>query len=213
MNSPVGRKIRTEKVVKALGIPVNKNLPPIHRDEEHQTRTIEAIIDRAIANTIVSAKGSGAPDEVIDELIDRYYKEGLFTPYELEFLENEDPDQDELNAYSWKIECNSALLWAVSLVRDLPFPNELSDVQKLYDLIFQSERNELLSQAQFRDYNILMDELDLYYRLHWALVETRLHNQELAVSINPGVVYERRYGLTWLLNLAGEEWEDISMDT
>ena len=213
MNSPVGRKIRTEKVVRALGIPVNKNLPPLHRDEEHEIRTIEAIIDRAIANTVVSAKGSGAPDEVVDELIDRFYKEGLFTPYELEFLENEDPDQDELNVYSWSIECNSALLWAVSLVRDLPFPNDLSDVQTLYDLMLQSEREDLLKQAHLRNHNELMDELDLYYRLHWALVETRLHNQELAVSINPGVVYERRYGLTWLLNLDGEEWEEISMDT
>ena len=213
MNSPVGRKIRTEKVVRALGIPVNKNLPPIHRDEKYAIRTIEAIVDRAIANTIVSAKGSGAPDELIDELIDRFYREGLFTPYELEFLENEDPDQDELHTYSWKIECNSALLWAVSLVRDLPFPNDLSDVQKLYDLILQSDREALLQRAELRNYHILMDELDLYYRLHWALVETRLHNQELAVSINPGVVYERRYGLTWLLNLDGEDWEEISMDT
>ena len=213
MNSPIGRKKRTEKLLKEMGIPINTHLHTLESEYSLHLKDIEQVIDRIIAITIVSAKGSGAPDETIDEFLESYNAKELFSPEEKEFIENEEPDQDEYNTYSWKIECNSALLWAVSLVRDLPFPNELSDVQKLYDLIFQSERNELLSQAQFRDYNILMDELDLYYRLHWALVETRLHNQELAVSINPGVVYERRYGLTWLLNLAGEEWEDISMDT
>ena len=213
MNSPIGRKKRTEKMLQEMGIPINKHLHTLESAYSLRLKKIEDVIDRIIAITIVSAKGSGAPDETISEFIDTYNAYDLFTPDEKEFIESEDPDQDEYNTYSWKIECNSALLWAINLVPDLPFPHTLSDVETLYNLVLNSSRDELLEGASYRDKNEILDALDMLYRLHWAIVETRLKNEELPIEISPGVVYERRYALNWMVDLMDEEWDNISMNT
>ena len=152
-------------------------------------------------------------DETILEFIELYNAKALFSPDEKEFIENDDPDQDEYNTYSWKIECNSALLWAINLIPDLPFPHTLSDVDTLYDLVLNSTREELLNRASYRDKNEILDMLDMLYRLHWAIVDTRLNNGEFPIELSPGVVFERRYALNWLVNLHDEEWDTISMDT
>ena len=213
MNSPIGRKKRTEKKLKELGIPINQHLHTLEIESNLRFKEIEEVINRIIANTIVSAKGSGAPDEIIEEYIEKYQAMELFSPEEKEFIENEDPDQDEYSTYSWKIECNSALLWAINLVPDLPFPHTLSDVDTLYNLVLNSTRDELLKRASYRDTNEILDALDMLYRLHWAIVETRLKNEDLPIEISPGVVYERRYALNWIVNLMDEEWDNISMNT
>ena len=213
MNSPIGRKKRTEKKLKELGIPINQHLHTLEGAYSLRLKKIEEVIDRIIALTIVSAKGSGAPDETINEFIETYNAYDLFTPDEKEFIESEDPDQDEYNTYSWKIECNSALLWAINLIPDLPFPHTLSDVETLYNLVLNSSRDELLEGASYRDKNEILDALDMLYRLHWAIVETRLKNESLPIEISPGVVYERRYALNWMVNLLDEEWDNISMNT
>ncbi|OCA84779.1 DUF4272 domain-containing protein [Pradoshia sp. D12] len=213
MNSPIGRKKRTEKLLKEMGIPINTHLHTLESENSLHFKDIEQVIDRIIAITIVSAKGSGAPDETIDEFLESYNAKELFSPEEKEFIENEEPDQDEYNTYSWKIECNSALLWAINLIPDLPFPHTLSDVETLYDLVLHSTKEELLERASYRDKNEILDALDLLYRLHWAIAETRMNNEEFPIEISPGVVYERRYALNWMINILDEEWDDISMDT
>ena len=213
MNSPIGRKKRTEKKLKEMGIPINQHLHTLESEFNLRLKKIEEVIDRIIAITIVSAKGSGAPDETIDEFIDIYNAMELFSPEEKEFIENEDPDQDEYNTYSWKIECNSALLWSINLLPDLPFPHTLSDVDTMYNLVLNSTKEELLYQASYRDKNEILDMLDMLYRLHWAIVETRLNNEEFPIEISPGVVFERRYALNWIIGIQDEEWDDISMDT
>ncbi len=195
-----------------MGIPINQQLHTLESTYSLSLKTIEEVIDRILAITIVSAKGSGAPDETISTFIDLYNAKELFSPDEKDFIEDEDPDQDEYNTYSWKIECNSVLLWAINLVPDLPFPHTLSDVEKLYDLVLDSTKEELLERASYRDKNEILDALDLLYRLHWAILETRMNNEEFPIEISPGVVYERRYALNWLVNSLDEEWDDISMD-
>ena len=69
MNSPIGRKKRTEKKLKEMGIPINQHLHTLESEHNLHFKKVEEVIDRIIAITIVSAKGSGAPDETIDEFI------------------------------------------------------------------------------------------------------------------------------------------------
>jgi len=147
VNSPIGRKIRTERILKEIGIPINKNLPALVNDGKFRLRTKDEVINRIISITITSAKGSGAPDELIDEYIKKYDAMDMFTSYEKEFILSEDPDQDELNYYLWKIECNSALLWAIQCTPTLSFPSDPPDVEFLYRVVLNSSREELLNQA------------------------------------------------------------------
>lgn len=200
-------------MLKDMGIPINQQLHTLESAYSLSLKTIEEVIDRILAITIVSAKGSGAPDETINTFIEIYNAKELFSPDEKDFIENEDPDQDEYNTYSWKIECNSVMLWAINLVPDLPFPHTLSDVETLYNLVLESTKEELLERASYRNTNEILDALDLLYRLHWAILETRMNNEEFPIEISPGVVYERRYALNWMVNSPDEEWDDISMDT
>lgn len=200
-------------MLKGMGIPINHHLPTLENACTLRLKDIDEVINRIIAITIVSAKGSGAPDDTIDTFVEIYNAKELFSPDEKDFIENEDPDQDEYNTYSWKIECNSVLLWAINLVPDLPFPHTISDVETLYSLVLDSTKEDLLKRASYRDKNEILDALDILYRLHWAIVETRMNNDEFPIEISPGVVYERRYALNWLVNILDEEWDDISMNT
>lgn len=212
MNSPIGRKIRTEKKLKKLGIPINKSLPPLQNTSEYSLKKPEEIIDRMIAIFIVAAKGSGAPDEIVQEFIHKFDALPFFTTYEREFIACQDADEDELNTYSWKICCNAVMLWTINLIPDLPFPSDLSGIEQMYDIVMNSSREELIAQAKLRSIDEVLDELDFTYRLHWAIVNASIFNEVLPVKVSPGVVYERRYALNWLVSHTDHNWDHISME-
>ena len=211
MNSPTGRKIRTERTLKELGIPINKNLPALVNKEDFWLRATTEIINRIISITIVSAKGSGAPEELIDKYIKKFDAMELFSEYEREFILCDDPGQDELNYYLWKIECNSVFLWALQFTPSLSLSNDLPNAEYIYRTILESTKEDLFIKAKLRSINEILDELDFVYRLHWAIADARTNQKELPLHISPGVIYERRYALSWLVHYMNKEWDEITM--
>ncbi len=79
MKSSKKRKKVSEKILKTLKVPINKHLPLTENEEEVSLRTKEEIIDRIISLAIVAAKAMEAPPEKIEEFIERYKANELFT--------------------------------------------------------------------------------------------------------------------------------------
>ena len=59
----------------------------------------------------------------------------------------------------------------------------------------------------------ILDQADLIYRYHWAVVDARINGQDAPAGLNSGVVLERHYALNWLIGYFDQAWDDISTDT
>jgi hypothetical protein len=63
-----------------------------------------------------------------------------------------------------------------------------------------------------RPLNELVEMEDKLYKQHWRVRDAQLFGKKMPKEINPGVVYERRYGLSWVIGW-GEDWDEVPTDT
>ena len=59
----------------------------------------------------------------------------------------------------------------------------------------------------------VLDQADLIYRYHWAVVDANLKGKLPPGKLDGGVTMERHYALNWLIGYFDQEWDDISTDT
>jgi hypothetical protein len=106
------------------------------------------------------------------------------------------------------------MLWSLGKVESLAFPSETCSLDLVQELMPSPDTScdEFLLNAQTRSLSEILDETDMIYRIHWAVVESRLNGEEPPSSLNPSVVYERHYALNWLTYYA-EDWDDVTTDT
>ncbi|WP_299333961.1 DUF4272 domain-containing protein [uncultured Psychroserpens sp.] len=210
------RKEQTEKFLKKKGVKINYNLPHIESDEDTTIRSPKDIAQRvtvlAVTNLVAFSAMTG--DQAI-EYLKRYDLWNYVTPDEIEFLN--DPTDEKKNQESWKCEGIWTLLWALNVIDDLGFPNEMCDLNTIpiehYPIKPDEDPNLFINAAKTsRAKKEILDANDLYYRLDWTCVDARINGYELK-AVNPGVVYERHYALNWLINYMNQEWDDISCDT
>lgn len=104
------------------------------------------------------------------------------------------------------------MLWYLGLIDELDVPNHICDTNTVIQ-IFQNNASveELCKASTLRDVEELLDEADLIYRYNWACVDHRV-NQNKDPNLDPGVVYERHWGLNWLIRY-DEDWDFVSTDT
>lgn len=212
----LSRKEKTHEILKKEGIKINVNLPYIESEEETTLRTPKEVATRA---AILSITNLVAFDSIDSEEAISYLEEcNLWehtTPDEKNFLQN--PTEDKKFQETWKCECIWVLLWALQLVDNLPFPNELCDLNDIaldkYPIGGDNDPNGFINtNNQLRSKAEILDANDIYYRYHWACVDARLNKLEMT-TIDSGIVYERQYALNWLVNYMGQEWDDVSCDT
>lgn len=212
----IARKLRTEEYLCSLGVPINPNLPRVEDESETNLRPAIEVAKRSIVLYAVSAVGFGASAERASKWLQ---KEGLWdavTPKEKALLvETNSPQQDIANA-SWRVESLWTLLWCLRKIDSLEFPTETCDVDLVQELMPPPDTacEQFLRDAEIRSLTDVLDETDLIYRIHWAVVEERLQGRAAPCSINSSVVYERHYALNWLIYYAeGCDWDDVTTDT
>ena len=60
----------------------------------------------------------------------------------------------------------------------------------------------------------LLDEADLIFRYDWACVDARIKGEPAPAGLNSEVVYERHWGLNWLIDADGQnDWDLVSCNT
>jgi hypothetical protein len=210
------RKKRSEGLLAQHHIKINANLPYIESEAEATIRSAEEIAERvvllAITNGVAFNHLSG---EQAVEYLRKYNLLDKATPKELAFMAN--PTEDTKAQMTWKCEGIWVLMWALQIVDDLGFPNELADLNNIpmeqYPVGPGKDPNGFIESMQVsRSTKEILDANDLYYRMDWACVDARITGNEIS-DVYPGVVYERHYALNWLVNYREQPWDEITCDT
>jgi hypothetical protein len=206
------RKARTEETLLGRNIKVNPNLPCVPSTEQTKLRDLDVVLERIYALLVVAVRGEGLALDQIQHVIEDKGISG-FSPKELWVLNQADLSDVDRAYAAWRYESLAVLMWAVNLIDDLPFPDQICDVPHVVSTLFKPSRNEISQAGYLRDTQVILDALDKAYRLHWAVVDARLSGQDISTLVEPGVVYERHYALLWLTQNKGQEWDDVETHT
>jgi hypothetical protein len=206
------RKEWAESVLLAEGVPVNPHLPMIESEAEVRLRTPREVADRLRALVMVAFKGSENPDQgIVDSIVVERGLRRLFTPDELAFVDDPNPDERARVQFSWRCEAAWVLLWALGHVKgQLGSPRELCDVPFLSETVFHARD---LAEQGLRPTNDILNEADLIYRYHWAVRDADLHGAPAPAGLHPGVTMERHHALNWLTGYCDLDWDDVTTDT
>lgn len=207
------RKNRSESILQEKGVPINAHLPYIEDSSEALIRSKDEIALRAMALLIVAVKAEGLDQEIVDKLIHHYGLAEVFSPNEKAFIAELNPSQHDKTQFTWRYEAAWVLLWALGYVEELSPPTSICDVPLAVSFLQQRSRDQFIADAKLRPIQDILDENDLIYRYHWAVVDARVNGLKIPNEIDSSVVLERHYALNWLVGYMEQTWDDVSTDT
>jgi hypothetical protein len=207
------RKERSEALLRAEGVPVNKFLPAIETEKEAKHRSKDEVAYRALALLVVAVKGEGLEQPIVERIIEDYGLEGHLTPKERTFLRNASPSDHDRIQFAWRYEAAWVLLWALGYVEELQKPTAICDVPRAVGFMKERDTKQFLADAKLRSMREILEQADRIYRYHWAVVDARIKGKKAPAALEPGVTLERHYALNWLIGYMEQEWDDISTDT
>ncbi len=207
------RKAASMAYCQSKEVPTIESLPCIESENDVEIRTKDEIVKRALALLYLGLKSEGVEKKTLDRVEATYDIRPNFSPVELKYVDAENPDrQQQVNA-NWRYESLHVLLWALGYVKELSYPANVCDVKTHVGIIAQRSLEIFTEQAKLRSKKEILDQADLIYRLHWAVVNARIKGEESPGKLNGSVVYERHYVLNWLINYMNQAWDDVSTDT
>jgi hypothetical protein len=211
------RKARTEALLAQRDSHVPAGLPPVVSIEEVQFRTATDVAGRALALLTVAVRAESARHgQPLSTALLREHLPVAFdylSPSEQEFLGIPMPSGQILRRMGWRYEAAALLAWALNLSPDLPYPEQLCDVDTLETTLRTTVTPDTLSDMRLRPGPELLDALDLHYRLHWITREVDREQRELPPGLNPDIVMERHYALNWLVRFENAEWDEVDTPT
>lgn len=207
------RKKRSETLLEAEGVPLNRSLPVIETEKEAKRRTKDEIAYRALALLVVAVKGEGLEQAIVEKIVQDYGLDLHLTPKERIFIRNAAPSHRDRVQFSWRYEAAWTLLWALGYVEKLDKPTGICDVPRAVKFMQERDAKQFIAEAKLRAMPEILDQADRIYRYHWAVVDARINGQKAPAGLEPGVTLERHYALNWLIGYMDQEWDDISTDT
>lgn len=215
-------KKKNDNYILSLGGRVCDHLPLFGFQEK---RPAEEIGKRVLCMYALCCISDGAPIGEIKSWLEKNHLIGHLSPDELRILSftNEElPQQDMINL-NWYIEGIWTGLWALGLIEELD-ELELADVPHMLNympVIWEGETTEkFLSEIKGRTSKEVYEQADLYYRLHWLVVDERLRNGSIYTGevgldndkvLSGSLVVERRRLLTWIMT--SDDWDEVDMNT
>ena len=213
------RKAGTISTLALRGVPTLDSLPVIEDSTEAQLRPASAVVDRAVCLMTVAVKaevvnegGLAEFEPTLRSIIEMYDIETALSPAERAFIDDPAPDAQTTTQFVWRYEALTPLLWALGHLETLEYPSSICNVSQVVAIIKDAGRDGMHDGAALRPLREILDQLDLTYRLHWAVVEQQLGQAQLP-GVEPGVVTERHHALNWLLASRNEAWDEVSTDT
>ncbi len=200
-----------------LGIPALDTLPPSVGEPEVLLRSPEVAARRAQALFVVAVRaGSLAEEDVIPVKELKESLPGAFkalSPEEETFIETEKPEQQAVVDSVWRYEALYLLQWALGLVEKLPLPSETCDVATVAGVMLSSDPEEFVKKATLRPTSEILDALDLHFRIHWAVRQSGVDENNPPAGLDQGVVAERHHALNWLVSFGDAEWDEVETPT
>ncbi len=211
------RKAHSDRLLAERAIHVPSSLPPVIAVTEVNLRSSQEVAARLLALFAVALRAEFLSEEKALSADDIRLRLPLAlvaaTPRELAFLDDGAPEAHDLAQFGWRYEGVNLLAWAIGLIDELPFPDDICDVGKLASLVLDADAEQLLSAAALRPAAELIDALDLHYRLHWAVRQAHIDGKDDPDGVVSGVVLERHYALNWLTRFENADWDDVDTPT
>jgi hypothetical protein len=207
------RKARNDTQLAKLAVKVPPSLPPVIGEGEVELRPAHEVGMRATCLFIVAVRAEALATNAELSVADlqKSFPAALewLTSKELEFLKNSEPEQQDVINFAWQYECLAVLEWALGLC-ELPLPTQICDVPQTAKLVRNTNFAKI---SKLRPTAEILDALDLHYRLHWAVRQAGLDEQDPPASLDPGVVQERHRTLNWLVRFEDADWDDVDAPT
>ena len=201
-------RAESQRVVTSLGGPTCDWLPWLDRSEP---RNAASVIGRTLVMNAMLQIHFGAPVERIRAWISEHALNEHLSRREREILRKSDDeitDQEDADL-SWSIEGLWTLVWAGSLIPDLPIDELVGD--ELAGLLPDLQRNEsperFVQSFKLRSPDQIYQMLDLYYLAHWYAREGQLRRFETG-PFSMDVIMERRKALEWLMDSQLTDWDE-----
>ena len=217
MKSAEERKQQSIALLKEQGVPYIEHLPVIETADDVRLRSAEEIARRAICCLItiqLACDLQNQQDVEDSRLFDRFCVRLFLTEKEKAIFNDTATEQDWVNMV-WKYEAYWPLIWALGLVDSLAFPDQICDCQKAIEVVStKATFDEFMKDVQLRPIDDILDEADLIFRYDWACVDARIKGEPAPAGLNSEVVYERHWGLNWLIDVDGQnDWDHVSCNT
>lgn len=205
-------KARSEEIIKNYGANINPTLPNI---EYQGVRNSDEIINRVTIMAGMVYIAFQAPPSVIREWIEEQGLYQYLTEFEKNILEKSELEvtaNDRLKL-NWYIESLWAFVWVLGLNKNFQADEPVGDVliQMVPDVKKKQNFTVLHSIIEMRNEQEIYQQVDLYYRLHWYCVDTRLKGLKQS-KFDEGTIMERRRALDWIVH-PKEEWAEIDLST
>jgi hypothetical protein len=185
-------------------------------------RSADDIAKRSLAVYAVVAHSKG--QAWVGEWVERFGIHEFLSESERVFLGSSSPPEQAIRDFSWRAEALVSLVWALGGIHEMPPLSEQAWVLEL-PFVEQAVRDPAMfrqSAAKRPSSEIEAMEGFLYHQ-HWRVRDSQLglnvgasmplQDGELPIDqLIPSVVYERRYGLSWIVGW-GADWDDVPTDT
>jgi hypothetical protein len=212
----VERMARTGQHLRALGIRCLPTLPPVGAEGEIELRTAASVAERALALFIVAVRAeslANGPEITVAELRDRMPPAfTALSPKEKDFLTKSSPERQQVIDSVWRYESLAVLLWALGELDDLPLPTAICDVPAVARIMV-AKTASFIADAKLRPAEAILDALDLHYRLHWAIRQSRQDGKPVGAPLDASVVQERHVAFNWLIHFGDAEWDEVDTPT
>lgn len=210
MQDHTARKKRSEVVLASHSIPFLDSLPPLEVAAGVRLRVSEQVAARSFCLVLVADVAVGNdPDFCLSLLRQPPLLEWL-SAKELAFLDSYQSDEAGCQHYAWGMEAAHVLLWAIGRLPEMAIPLEETELDGIYRSLCAPDPVEIrdfLQSARLRDPAVILNQLDLTYRMHWS---ARRNPQG---KVNLDVVSEWHRALNWLTFYGDAEWDDVTTDT
>jgi Domain of unknown function (DUF4272) len=207
------RKLRSERILQAEGVPFFAALPVIETTAEALKRSKEEVALRALCLLLVAAKGEGLEQELVERVLEFHELRPHLTRKELAFVLDNSPSQHDRIQFTWRHEAAWTLLWALGFVAQLGKPAQICDVEFAARTMTERTTSQFIEDSELRPIADILDRADLIYRYHWAVRNARTKGQQVPAALDPGVTEERHYALNWLIGYGQQTWDHVTTDT
>jgi hypothetical protein len=220
MKTPLQRKNESIQKLQHNLIPYIDHLPVIESIEDVQMRSAEAIAKRAIACLWVIQVACDLNNDQYDDetqefvlnVLEKMQVLNALTKKEQAILKRDVSEQDVVNMV-WKYEAYWVLLWALGIVDELHYPDNIIDCDFAIQAVTSCETfDAFMGKVRLRETEEILDQADLIYRYDWACVDARLKQQQAPAHLNSSVVVERHGALNWLIQI-DSDWDHPDVST
>ena len=209
------RRQNSERICKMHGLAVYSDPHAlfVDPDEKVSIRSKQEVLDRLSALLYVCLKSENLEQKALDKVDKEYHSLSHLSEKEKNYVNSPHPDEQQKIDANWRYECLHVMLWSLSLVDTLDYPDHMCDVEQDLKTIHGLSLAQLEEKAKLRSKKEILDQADLALRIDWACVNARMEKQPVPGNLNCEVVQERHYALNWLIRYLDQSWDDISTDT